>query len=127
MDILLTLAEQKINQALAEGLEFNSPRWKNKALPEDDPNVPPELRMAYTLLKNSGFTPPELDLRKDINRLQDMLDHETDEGTRLKQMEKLNFLLMKLDLGRERSNAITSQDDYYRKIVERIKKPPARR
>ena len=124
MDILLTLAERKIKDALAEGLELNSPRWKNKALPGDDPNIPEELRMAYTLLKNSGFTPPELDLRKDISRLQDMLDRETDEGTRLKQMEKLNFLLMKLDLSRQRPNAITSQDDYYRKIVERVKKHP---
>jgi len=126
MDILLTLAEQKINQALAEGLELNSPHWKNRALPADDPNVPDELRMAYTLLKNSGFTPPELDLRKDINRLQDLLDRETDEGVRLKQMEKLNFLLMKLDFNRQRPNAIASQDGYYRKIVERIKKPKPR-
>ena len=122
MDILLTLAEQKINQALTEGLDFNSPRWKNKALPKDDPNIPEELRIAYTLLKNSGFTPPELDLRKDINRLQDLLDRETDEGARLRQMEKLNFLLIKLDLNRQHKNTISSQDDYYRKIVERVKK-----
>ena len=55
MDSIAFIAEQKILKAMEEG-DLNSPRWKNKPLPLDDDHlVPEDLKIAYKLLKNSGY------------------------------------------------------------------------
>ena len=120
MDPYAFIAEQRIAQAMQER-DLNSPKWKNKPLPQDDDGfVPAELKMAYKILKNSGFLPPEIEDRKEIQRLEDMIASTEDEHERLRQMKKLNVLLMKVDANRSFSSSITSQSDYYRNVVERI-------
>lgn len=120
MDSLMMIAEQRIAQAMQEK-DFNSPKWKNKPLPlDDDRFVPDDLKMAYKILKNSGYLPPEIEDRKEVTRLEDLIAATTDEHERLKQMKKLNVLLMKLDAKRPNSTSISSQHDYYRQVVERI-------
>lgn len=120
MDSLAFIAEQKIAEAMRER-DLNSPKWKNKPLPlEDDRFVPDDLKMAYKILKNSGYLPPEIEERKEVQRLEDLIAKTEDEHERLKQMKKLNVLLMKVDARREFSSNISSQHDYYQKVVERI-------
>ncbi len=120
MDPLAFIAEQKIAQAMQER-DLNSPKWKNKPLPlDDDRFVPDDLKMAYKILKNSGYLPPEIEERKEVNRLEDLIACTEDEHERLKQMKKLNVLLMKIDAQRSSPVNIAGQDDYYQKIVERI-------
>ena len=120
MDPLSFIAEQKIAQAMQER-DLNSPKWKGRPLPlEDDRFVPDDLKMAYKILKNSGFLPPEIEERKEIKRLEDLIATSKDELERLRQMKKLNVLLMKIDAQRPSPVNIASQDDYYRKVVERI-------
>lgn len=120
MDSLMMIAEQRIAAAMKEK-DFNSPKWKNKPLPlNDDHFVPEELRMAYKILKNSGYLPPEVEERKEINRLEDLIAKTSDEHERLQQMKKLNVLLMKIDAKRGTASSISSQHDYYRQVVERI-------
>lgn len=120
MDSLTLLAEQKIAQAMKEK-DFNSPKWKNKPLPlDDDRFVPDDLKMAYKILKNSGYLPPEIEDRKEVQRLEDLIAKTEDEHERLKQMKKLNVLMMKIDASRPSSSNIAEQQDYYRKVVERI-------
>jgi hypothetical protein len=43
-----------------------------------------------------------------------------DEYTRVKQIKKLNYLILKLNTMKGASVNIEGQDEYYRKIVERI-------
>jgi hypothetical protein len=120
MDTLAFIAEQKIIEAMRER-DLNSPKWKNKPLPlDDDRFVPDDLKMAYKILKNSGYLPPEIEERKEVKKLEDLIAGTEDEHERLKQMKKLNVLLMKVDARRPFSSNLTSQDDYYRKIVEKI-------
>lgn len=120
MDSIAFIAEQKILKAMEEG-DLNSPRWKNKPLPLDDDHlVPEDLKIAYKLLKNSGYLPPELEERKEIRRIEDLIASTEDEHERLKQMKKLNVLLMKVEEKRAFRSNIASQDDYYRKVVEKI-------
>lgn len=120
MDVLAFIAEQKIAQALAKG-DLNSPRWKNRPLPLDDDHlVPDDLKMAYKILKNAGYLPPELETRKEITRLEELIATTTDEHVRLKQMQKLSVLLSKVDAGRGTKANIAEQDAYYQKIVENI-------
>lgn len=120
MDPLSFIAEQKIAQAMQER-DFNSPKWKNKPLPlDDDSFVPDDLKMAYKILKNSGYLPPEIEDRKEVKKLEDLIACTEDEHERLKQMKKLNVLLMKIDAQRSTPVSINSQQDYYQKVVERI-------
>lgn len=120
MDSLSRIAEQKIAEAMKKR-DLNSPKWKNKPLPlEDDRFVPEDLKMAYKILKNSGYLPPEIEERKEVKRLEDLIARTEDEHERLKQMKKLNVLLMKVDSRRSFSSNIASQDDYYRKVVEKM-------
>jgi hypothetical protein len=120
MDPLSFIAEQKIAQAMQER-DLNSPKWKNKPLPlEDDRFVPDDLKMAYKILKNSGYLPPEIEDRKEVKKLEDLIACTEDEHERLKQMKKLNVLLMKIDAQRSSPINIAGQDEYYQKVVERI-------
>lgn len=120
MDSLAFIAEQKIAEAMRER-DLNSPKWKNKPLPlEDDRFVPDDLKMAYKILKNSGYLPPEIEERKEVKKLEDLIASTEDEHERLKQMKKLNVLLMKVDAKRPFSSNISRQHDYYRRVVEKI-------
>jgi len=117
---LALIAEQKIAKAMKEK-DFNSPKWKNKPLPlEDDRFVPEDLKIAYKILKNSGYLPPEIEERKEIKRIEDLIAKTEDEHERLKQMKKLSVLLMKVDAKRPSVSNIAHQDAYYRKVVEKI-------
>lgn len=120
MDSLAFIAEQKILKAMEER-DLNSPQWKNKPLPLDDDHlVPEDLKIAYKILKNSGYLPPELEERKEIKQIEDLIASTEDEHERLKQMKKLNVLLMKVEEKRAFRSNIATQDDYYRKVVEKI-------
>lgn len=119
MDCLAFIAEQKIAQAIEKG-ELKSTGWKNKPLRLDDDHlVPDDLKMAYKMLKNAGYLPPEIETRKEIHRLEELISKTEDEHERVQQMRKLSVLLMKVEANRNRPANIANDDEYYRKIVER--------
>ena len=121
-EALQTIAERRIAQAIKDGT-LKTDGWKNKPLPlDDDSFVPDDLKMAYKILKNSGYVPPEVETRKEIQRLEDLIAKTEDCHQRVKQMKKLNVLMMKLDAQRNRPSSIEHDDEYYRKIVEKIGK-----
>jgi len=114
------IAERRIEEAVREG-KLEVPSWRNRPLPLDsDSFVPEDLKMAYKMLKNAGYLPPEVELRKEIDKIEDLISATEDEHTRVKQLKKLNFLAMKLDSIRSRPATITSDSDYLRKVTEKI-------
>ena len=67
------IAEQRIAEAMERG-EFDDLPGSGEPLAlHDDPLIPEELRMAYRILKNAGFVPPELEAHKEVRRLEDLL------------------------------------------------------
>lgn len=67
------LAERRINDAIARG-ELDDLPGQGKALEfDDDLLVSPEQRMVNRVLKNAGFTPREILLRKQIAALREEL------------------------------------------------------
>lgn len=63
------LAEQRILDAIARG-ELDQLPGAGKPLEfEDDPFVSPEQRMLNRVLRNAGFAPAEVALRRDIAEL----------------------------------------------------------
>lgn len=99
MDILATIAERKIAEAMARG-EFDDLPGRGKPLaPEDDlTGVPAELRMAYKILKNAGFVPPEVELRRQIVSLRQLLDRLADDEERRQKRRELDVKILKLSL-----------------------------
>ena len=58
-DAIALVAEEKIRDAERNGAFENLPGAGKPLRLEDDSHIAPELRMAYTILKNSGHLEPE--------------------------------------------------------------------
>ncbi len=120
MDFFHKIAENRILEAMEAGL-FDNLAGKGQPLKlEDDSHVPPELRMAYKILKMADCLPPELEMRKEIVRLQDLVASLPDEAEKLKQMRRLNFFVMKLNMMRKVSPLLEEHELYTPKILERL-------
>jgi hypothetical protein len=120
MEFFAKLAENRIREAIDAG-EFDNLQGKGQPLNlDDDSHIPPELRMAYKILKNADCLPPELVLRQEVIQLQDLVAAMTDEAEKLKQMRRLNFLMMKLDMLRPVSAQLLEHDLYTPKILDRL-------
>jgi hypothetical protein len=120
MDIFERIAENRILEAMEAGLFDNLEGWGKPLQLEDDSHIPPELRMAYKILKNADCLPPELELRKEVVRLQDLVAAMPDTAEKLQQMRRLNFFVMKLNIMRPVSAALLEHDLYTPKILERL-------
>lgn len=88
------LSEEKIKKAYQDG-EFEKLPGFGKPLKLDDElsGIPEELRMAYKLMKNAGYTEEESSLRKEMMTVEDLIrkcDHEKEkEDLQKKLNEKL--------------------------------------
>jgi hypothetical protein len=115
------LAEERIKAAIERGEMDNLPGAGKPLELEDDSHLDPELRLAYKVLKNAGFTPPELDVKNEIIRMEDLLAQAPDEKSRYQAMKRLNFLTMKLGTLRPQS-ALLEEHSYARNILDRLDK-----
>lgn len=114
------IAERRIQEAIERG-DFDNLPGKGKPLQlEDDSYIPEELRMVYKILKNANCLPPELQLRKEIRQLKDLLVNLEDEREIYTCCRKLNFLIMKLNMTRPVSPLLEESQVYYKKIVYRL-------
>jgi hypothetical protein len=64
------IAEQKIVEAIARGELDNLPGAGRPLDLDDDALIPEELRLAYRILKNAGYLPPELETLNEIAQLE---------------------------------------------------------
>ena len=120
MEFFQRIAENRILEAIDSGL-FDNLRGKGQPLKfEDDSYIPPDLKMAYKIMKNADCLPPELELRKEIVRLQDLVASLPDEAEKMQQMRRLNFLVMKLGMTRQVSPQLLEHDLYTPKVLERL-------
>ena len=124
LSIIQTIAERKIQQAMAEGTIADLSHWKNKPLPPDDmANVPADLRMAYRLLKNAGYLPEELALHKEITRLEQLLETCADEKEKVRQLKKIGCLKTKLECRMGRPIELGEDGPYHNRVVDRLSTP----
>jgi len=112
------IAEERIRESERSGGFKDIPPCGRLELDEYF-TLPEELRMAYTMLKNSGHLPEEASLAKDIETTRDLLRHCSDEEEKVRQMQKLNWLTLKLNTLRNRP-AHFDESPYYDSIVDRV-------
>ncbi len=114
------LAEEAIQKGIREGA-FDDLEGKGKPLRfEDDAMVPEDCRMAYKILRNAGFSPPEIQDEKEIRTLLDLLEGCEDEHERYRQIQKLNLLVTRLNMRRKRPIALEANQRYHQRIVESV-------
>jgi hypothetical protein len=121
MNAIERMAEQRIREALERG-EFNNLRGAGKPLDlDDDVDVPPELRTAYRILKNSGFVPPEVELRRDIASAEQLVAQALTPADRKHANQRLDFLLVKLAASRGGARDPRIEAAYYERLTAKLK------
>jgi hypothetical protein len=114
------IAERRILEAIREGAFDDLPGAGQPLELEDDSNVPEDLRVAYKILKNAGYVPKEVALRKEIIQTEDLLNNMEDTEAKYRQLKKLNFLITRLNILRKTSADLEMDQRYEKKLVERF-------
>lgn len=118
MDAIRYLAERRIAEAEEDGVFDNLPGTGKPLQLEDDSLIPEDLRMAYKVLKNAGYLPEEIQQRKDVQTLVELLDACTDEQEKVRQMKKLTVLVHRLKQAGRTSAPALEDESYYEKLVQ---------
>jgi DnaJ homologue, subfamily C, member 28, conserved domain len=114
------LVEDRINKAQRQG-EFDNLPGAGKPMGfEDDRHIPEDLRLAYKILKNADCLPPEIELKKEILRTEDLLSGIHDEAERYRILRKLNFLILKLNASRQSDARFDMPQHYLAAISDRM-------
>jgi hypothetical protein len=114
------IIEQRIQEAQERGEFDNLPGRGKPILFEDDSRIPEELRLAYKILKNADCLPPELEVKKEIRQMEDLLENVPDEKEKYKLMKKINFKIMKLNMMGSKTPLLEETQIYYKKLVDRF-------
>jgi len=115
------LVEQRIKAAQKNG-DFDNLEGAGKPIEyEDDSGIPEDLRMAYKMLKNGDCAPPEIELKKQIVKTEDLLDGMRDSKEKYKAIKKLNYLVTKLNC-LHRTPINMEEPQYSGRIIDRLSK-----
>jgi DnaJ-like protein len=102
MNAFAWIAEQRIREAIDQGLFDDSPYRGRRVHLEEDESIPPELRMAFKILKDAGCLPPEVELRREIATLSELLDTIVEPAERARLRRDLADRRLRLELLRRR-------------------------
>jgi hypothetical protein len=114
VDAAAVLVETDQRLAPDDNSGHNGRRRKRQQLPED-------LRVAYRILRNAGFVPPELEARREAADLRRLLAAATDDGERKHAAAKLALIEAALEAGGR--GRLPRGDDYRERIVAKLDRP----
>ena len=114
------LVEDRIKKAQLKGDFENLPGAGKPLELADDQHIPEDLRLAYKILKNADCLPPEIELKKEILRTEDLLVNVKDEAERYRTLKKLNFLILKLNAARGSDARYEMPQHYLAAINEKM-------
>ena len=119
MNSLDRIAETCIREALERGELRGLPGEGRPLALEDDSMIPEELRAAYRLLKNAGFLPPELQLRRELREAERLL-RQLPESERCRARARLELLQSRLAANRRQPINLLLEDHYRQRLLERL-------
>jgi hypothetical protein len=122
MSIFEVIAERRIEEAMARG-EFDNLSCAGKPIPPDDLiMVPEEMRMAYKILKNAGIIPEEIELRKSIYSMNELLKACVNEEEKKQLRLKLNEKQLRYNMIMETRGLKKLDLEYQDKIMDKLNK-----
>ncbi|AIM17163.1 MULTISPECIES: DnaJ family domain-containing protein [Neobacillus] len=124
MDLFHIIAEERIRKAYKDG-EFDNLKGYGKPLElEDLSSIPEELRMAYKIMKNAGYTEEESSLHKEMMTIENLLKNCDDRVEKAELQKKLNEKLLRLNQIMSKRGVQTHSalfKNYEHKIEKRFK------
>jgi hypothetical protein len=81
------LAESRIREAMEQGVFENLPGFGKPLDLDEYFNTPEEMRVAYSILKSANCAPAEVELMKEVARLEEAIAETSDPGT-AKQLQR---------------------------------------
>ena len=111
------IAEQRIEDAIARGELDNLPGAGRPLDLDEDLLVPADVRMAYRILRNAGFVPPELAERRQAATLRTLIAVAADEAERRRACGRLALLELRL----EARGARLCDTGYYHAVAARVR------
>jgi hypothetical protein len=114
------IIEQRIKEAQERGEFDNLPGRGAPLRLEDDSKVPEDLRLAYKILKNADCLPPELELKREIRQMEDMLEQIPDEREKYRQIKRINCKILQLNMMGKKSPLFEEKEIYFKRLVERF-------
>lgn len=128
MDAIAFVAERKIEQAIEDGEFDNLPGMGKPLDMEDVSHLPPELRMAYTILKNSGYIEKPPEAGKAVST-RELLRQCPEEGKVYGGMQRLKVMMARVRRAREKDGlsgpadadaSVDADNLYLEKLVARV-------
>lgn len=123
MDFFSILSEDRIKKAYKDG-EFDNLPGYGKPLPFDDlSSVPENLRMAYRIMKNAGFTDEENQMKKEMLTIEDLIKQCEDQEEKKALQNKLNEKMLRFNsmMSKRRQNTNSSLfKNYEEKINNKL-------
>lgn len=122
MSIFQKIVEKRILRAKKEGVFDDLPGRGEPLSIEDDSHIPEELRLVHKILKNADCLPPELQLRKEIRQMEDMLEGIPDEKEKYRHIKRINYKIMQLNMMGKGSPLLEETQLYYGKLIDKLGK-----
>lgn len=117
-----SIVEAKIERAIKRGELTDLPGQGRPLGLDDDACVAPELRLAYRILKNAGFVPEEIELRREIMSLAVLID--ASEGAeRTRAIARRDWLRAKLALRGGAGTSLLEHQEYAERVARRFERP----
>lgn len=114
------IVEAKIAEAQRAGAFDDLPGAGKPLDLDDDRLVPEDMRMAYRILRNAGFVPPEVEARREAANLRKLIAATADHPERRRALAKLALLEARMEsLGAGAPRA----SDYYARLLSRLDRP----
>lgn len=114
------IVEERIQKAQYKGAFNNLPGAGKPLDLAEDRHIPEDLRLAHKILKNADCLPQEIELKKKIQRTEDLLAGMKDTAERYRTIKKLNFLIMKLNASRNQDARFDMPQQYMADVTERL-------
>lgn len=124
MDMFHIISEDRIKKAYKDGEFDNLPGLGKPLQLEDMSGIPEELRMAYKLLKNAGYTQEECQLRQEMVTFENLIKKCDDSGEKENLQKNLNEKLIRFNQLMSKRGVKTNSaifKNYEQKVQKKIK------
>lgn len=118
------IVEDRIRKAQRDGAFDELPGSGRPLKLEADGHIAPDLRLAHKILKNADCLPPEIEIKKEIQRTEELLSGMPDTAEKHHTLKKLNFLILRLNTHRQGDISRELPQRYLGEVIERMSKPP---
>ncbi len=122
MNFVDRIAERKIAEAIARGELSDLPGQGAPLALDDDSLIPEDLRMAYRILRNAGFVPPEVTALREISDLERQIEELPQDDARARALRKLQLLRLRLEAGGRFCHTLGASSPYADQLLDRFER-----